>query len=184
MSKDDFTEHQLDSTQVYDGRLLKVYKDNVRLPDDSRATREYIKHPGAVAILAVLPDGKVLLERQYRYPHHRDFIEIPAGKIDPGEDILNTAKRELLEETGYTATEWRHLTTIHPLIAYSDEVIELFLAQGLTPGERSLDPGEFLEVMHVDRKEALNWVLEGKIDDAKSMVGLMWLDKLERGDWS
>lgn len=182
MSKDDFTEHQLDSTQVYDGRLLKVYKDRVRLSDNSESTREYIKHPGAVAIIAILPNGKILLERQYRYPHHRDFIEIPAGKIDPGEDILTTAKRELLEETGYSATEWRHLTTLHPLIAYSDEVIELFLARGLTPGERSLDPGEFIEVMEVEREEALRWVLEGKINDAKSMVGLMWLDKLDRGD--
>jgi ADP-ribose pyrophosphatase len=183
MSADDFTEHQIDSEQIYDGRLLKVFKDRVRLSDGHETTREYIKHPGAVAILALLPDGKLLMERQHRYPHHRDFIEIPAGKIDPGEDILDTAKRELREETGYAAQEWRHLTTIHPLIAYSDEIIEIFLARGLTGGERKLDPGEFLEVMEVELQQAMQWVREGKVSDVKTVIGLFWLEKISRGEW-
>lgn len=184
MSSGDFTEHPIDSEPVYEGKLLKVYKDRVRLPDGSQSAREYIKHPGAVAIIAVLPNGKIILERQHRYPHHRDFIEIPAGKIDPGENPDNTAKRELLEETGYTASEWRKLTTIHPLIAYSDEIIHIYLARGLTPGERKLDPGEFLEVLEVEHAQALQWIHEGKVSDVKTVIGLLWLEKLGRGEWA
>ena len=183
MSKADFTEHELSSERVYEGRLLKINKDRIKLPDGGESTREYVVHPGAVAILPILDNGKLIMERQYRYPLRRDFYEIPAGKIDPGEDILGTAKRELREETGYTAREWTHLTTIHPLIAYSTERIEVFLAGGLIAGERALDPGEFLEVLEVEPEEAMQWVREGKVSDPKTVIGLFWLEKLTRGEW-
>ena len=183
MSQDDFTEHKLSSERVYEGRLLKINKDRVKLPDGGESTREYVVHPGAVAIIPILDDGRLIMERQYRYPHQRHFTEFPAGKIDPGEDILGTAQRELKEETGYIAKEWRHLTTIHPLIAYSDERIEIFIARGLSRGERRLDPGEFLEVLEVESAQAMAWVQEGKISDVKTVIGLFWLEKLHSGHW-
>ncbi|HUQ75345.1 MAG TPA: NUDIX hydrolase, partial [Burkholderiales bacterium] len=142
----DLTEHFVSGEQVFDGELLKVYRDTVRLPDGTQGGREYIKHPGAVAIVPLFDDGSVLLERQFRYPHHREFIEVPAGKLEPNEPHLETAKRELLEETGYSAQEWKRLAVIHTAIAYTDEAIDLFVARKLTK-ERSaqLDAGEFVE---------------------------------------
>lgn len=180
----DLTESTLGSTRIYDGKLLKINVDRVRLPDGSLSAREYVVHPGAVCIIALLPDGRVVLERQFRYPHHRAFIELPAGKIDPGEDPLATAKRELQEETGYQAAQWRHITTIHPLIAYSDEQIDIYLATGLTLKARQLDPGEFLEVFAAAPSDALGWVREGKITDVKTVIGLFWLDQIARGEWT
>ncbi|GAB4117110.1 MAG: NUDIX domain-containing protein [Sideroxydans sp.] len=179
----DLTEKQLDSRVVYNGGFIEVLKDNVRLPDGSTSTREYITHPGAVAMLALLDNGKLVLERQYRYPLHREFIELPAGKIDAGEDILATAQRELLEETGYIAREWKHLTTAWPCIGYSDERMEYFIARGLTHQGGQLDEGEFLEVFELSPEEALEWVRVGRITDSKTIVGLFWLDKVLHGDW-
>lgn len=179
----DLTERRLDSRVMYEGGFLEVLKDTVQLPDGSSATREYITHPGAVAMLALLDNGNLLLERQHRYPLHRDFIELPAGKIDAGEDILHTAQRELLEETGYVAREWVHLTTAWPCIGYSDERMEYFLARGLTHQGSRLDAGEFLEVFELSPEEALAWVRDGRITDSKTIVGLFWLDKLLHGDW-
>ena len=127
----DLREIGLDSEDVFRGRLLHVKRDTVRLPDGSEATREYIVHPGAVMIMPRLPDGKLLFERQFRYPHQRVFIEFPAGKIDSGEDPLATAKRELLEETGYTAARWAYVATMHPLITYSTEHIAIYAADEL-----------------------------------------------------
>ena len=182
MSK--FEETRIDSAQVYDGVLLKVRSDRVRLPDGGESVREYIEHPGAVMIIPLLSDGRVVMERQFRYPLHREFIEFPAGKIDAGEEPLATARRELLEETGYEAEEWTHLTTIHPLIAYCDERIELFLARKLSqPRAASLDHGEFLEVFHANPIEAMRWVREGKVSDVKTIIGLFWLEKIQRGEW-
>jgi len=112
MKKTDLTEHKLDSETVFEGRLLHVRSDTVRLPDGKTATREYILHPGAVVVIPILDNGDLILERQHRYPLHRDFIELPAGKIDPGEDPLTCARRELLEESGYTAREWEYVTTV------------------------------------------------------------------------
>lgn len=175
------TETQIDSTLSYDGNFLKVRKDNARMPDGSVSTREYITHPGAVAILALLDNGKLIMERQFRYAPQREFIEIPAGKIDPGEDILVTAKRELLEETGYVASEWTHLTTTWPCIGYADERLEYFLARGLSHQGRQLDDGEFLEVFELGMEEAIDWVRQGKINDSKTIVGLFWLEKLQQG---
>ena len=179
----DLTESMIDSTRIYQGKLLKINVDRVRLPDGSQSAREYVVHPGAVCIIALLADGRVVLERQFRYPHHRAFIELPAGKIDPGEDPLATAQRELKEETGYEAAQWRHITTIHPLIAYSDEHIEIYLATGLTLKQRQLDAGEFLEVFALAPSDALGWVREGKITDVKTVIGLFWLDQIGRGGW-
>ena len=173
----DLSEHFVSGDLVYDGALLKVRRDTVRLPDGSEGTREYIRHPGAVAIVALFEDGRVLLERQFRYPHRREFIEIPAGKLEPGEPPLDTAKRELVEETGYLGGEWIRLGVIHTAIAYTDEAIELFLARKLSKVERRLDQGEFLEVLTVPFDEALTMVREGRITDSKSVAGLLWIDK-------
>ena len=177
------TETRIDGGMVYEGHFLKVQRDTIELPDGKRTAREYILHPGAVVILPLLDDGKVLLERQFRYPLHDVFIEFPAGKIDPGEDPLDCAKRELVEETGYTATDWQFVTTIHNAIAYSDEHLDLYLARSLTQGEQKLDDGEFLELFTATIDELLQWVREGKVTDVKTIIGAFWLDKLRAGDW-
>ncbi len=173
----------ISSEQVFDGRLLKVWRDKVRLPDGNEAGREYIKHPGAVAILPVLADGRILLERQFRYPMGRVMLEFPAGKLEYGEDPLACAQRELLEETGCSASEWTYVTTIHNAIAYSDERIVLYLARGLTEGQAQLDHGEFLETIAVSLDDLLLWVREGKISDVKTVIGTFWLEKLVAGEW-
>ena len=185
----DDTKHLAEQTisgeKVYGGVLLHVHRDSVRLPDGKPATREYIDHPGAVAIVPIVDGGMILLERQFRYPLGTVMVEIPAGKIDPGEDPFDTARRELLEETGQTAAEWRHLGTIHPLVAYSNEHIELFLATGLTATQdAALDDGEHLETFTLPLSEALEWIRDGRITDSKTMIGLMWAERLRAGLWS
>lgn len=171
----DLTEHFVSGERIYDGVLLKVQRDVVRLPDGSQGAREYVKHPGAVAVVPLFDDGRVLLERQFRYPHHRDFIEVPAGKLEPNEPHLETAKRELLEETGYRAGEWRRLGVIHQGIAHSDEAIELFLARKLVQGAASLEAGEFLETLTVPFDEAIAMIRDGRITDAKTVAALLWV---------
>jgi len=183
MDETNFTEETLDSEQVFDGKLLKVFSDKVRLPDGYESVREYVKHPGAVVVIAVLDNGKLLFERQYRYPLRRVFLEIPAGKIDPGEHILDTARRELREETGYKAKLWRHLGTMHPCIGYSDERIEIFWAQGLSFIGAELDHGEILEVCEMSLSDALLAVRDGDITDAKSITALLWAEKTLSGEW-
>jgi ADP-ribose pyrophosphatase len=169
---------------VYRGKLLKVRRDLVRLPDGATAEREYIEHPGAVAVIALTDAGELVMERQYRYPLARDMIELPAGKIDPGEDPLTTAKREFREETGYSASAWRHVATIHIAIAYSTERIEIFLAKGLKQVGAKLDDEEFLEVFTLPLGAALEAVREGRITDSKTVAGLFWAEKLLSGGWS
>jgi ADP-ribose pyrophosphatase len=178
----DLKETRIDSMVVYEGDFIKVFKDSVRLPDGSVGSREHIVHPGAVAVLAILDNGDLLMERQFRYAPQREFIELPAGKIDHGEDILLTAQRELLEETGYIASNWTHLTTAWPCIGFADERMEYFLARGLTYQGRQLDEGEFLEVFELSLSDALDWIRQGKINDSKTMVGIFWLEKM-LNDW-
>ena len=173
--KKDLTEHFVSGEQVFDGRLLKVRRDVVRLPDGSQGAREYIRHPGAVAIVPLFDDGRVLLERQYRYPQGREFIEIPAGKLEPDEPHLETAKRELMEETGYAAAEWRYLGVVHTAIAYTDEAIDLYLARSLSQGQRKLDDGEFLELLTVPFGEAIAMIRDGRITDVKTVAALLWV---------
>jgi ADP-ribose diphosphatase len=170
----DFSESTLSSELAYDGGLLKVYRDKVRLHDGGTAWREYVKHPGAVMILAFVDDETILLERQYRYPRHRHFVEIPAGKLEPGEPALATARRELVEECGYEAAEWRHLVTLDPSIGYSTEVIELYAARALTHVGAALDVGEHLECFEAKVEDALDWVRQGVITDTKTTFALLW----------
>jgi ADP-ribose pyrophosphatase len=177
----DLTEHPVSSEQVFDGKLLKVYRDAVRLPDGSQGMREHIRHPGAVAVVPLFDDGRVLLERQFRYPHHREFIEVPAGKLEPGEPHLATAKRELLEETGYVAFEWTRLGVMHTSIACMDEAIELFLARKLHKERNAqLDAGEFIETLIVPFDEAIAMVKDGRITDSKTMAALLWMKTFGR----
>ncbi|MBL8405137.1 MAG: NUDIX hydrolase, partial [Dechloromonas sp.] len=171
-------ESEISSESVFDGALLKVRKDHVRLPNGQGSIREYIVHPGAVVILAFLPNGNLLFERQFRYPLRRVFLELPAGKIDHGEATIETAKRELLEETGYAASEWEYLGVMHPCIGYSDERIEIFVARGLRlEGEKQLDHNEFLDVVELSPDEARQAVWDGRITDAKTITSLFWLEK-------
>lgn len=167
----------LDTAVVYEGNFIQVCKDKVQLPDGRLGYREYITHPGAVAVLAILDNGNLVMERQFRYAPQREYIELPAGKIDHGEDALFTAQRELLEETGYVASEWLHLATVWPCIGYANERMEYFLARGLTHRGRNLDDGEFLEVFELPLPEALEWIRSGKINESKTIVGLFWLEK-------
>jgi ADP-ribose pyrophosphatase len=183
MLDSEFFEDTLDTEEVFSGKLLHVHRDQVRLPDGHRSVREWIKHPGAVVVIGVLENGKLLFERQFRYPLRRVFLELPAGKIDPGEHILDTARRELREETGYKAKTWRHLATMHPCIGYSDERIEIFLAQGLTYIGHALDEGEILEVIEVSVQDAMLSVRDGEITDGKTISALLWAEKILTGNW-
>lgn len=165
------------------GDFLHVVRDTVRLPDGAGATREYILHPGAVMVIALLDDGQVVLERQYRHPTRQVFIEFPAGKLDPGEDRLACAQRELVEETGYRARQWAHAGQLHPCISYSDEFIDIWFARGLSAGTRQLDAGEFLEVFSATPAQLLAWCREGRVTDAKTLTGALWLQNVLSGAW-
>ena len=179
----DFTEKKISSRAAYRGRLLKVNEDEVSLPDGSTAWREYVLHPGAAIILPLFDDGSVLLERQFRYPLGQHFYELPAGKLEPDEAPLETAKRELLEETGYVAAEWRELGRLHPCIGYSDEQIDFFLARRLEFKGARPDEGEFLETLRVPVPESVDWIRRGRITDTKTILGLFWAEKLLKENW-
>jgi len=157
---------------VFDGALLHVRRDRVRLPDGAEATREYVVHPGAVLMLPILADGRLVLERQFRYPVGRVMLEFPAGKIDPCETPLATAQRELREETGYTAGTWEHLGTVHPEIGYSTEVIEMYVATNLAHVGAQLDDGEFLDVVLMPEDELLAAFDAGLVTDGKTIAAL------------
>ena len=184
MKDQDLTERFVSGEEVYAGGFLRLRRDVVRLPDGSQGAREYIRHPGAVMVVPLTEEGEVVLVRQFRYPLKRHFIEIPAGKMEPGEDPLATARRELREECGVDAASWEHLATVHPCIGYSDERIELYLARRLTRVAGGPEEGEFLETMKVPLEEALKWVREGRITEVKSIIGLMWAEKRLAGAWA
>ena len=169
-------EDTLSSELVYTGDYLKVYRDTVSLPNGASSYREYLKHPGAVMIIPVFDNGDVLVERQYRYPMRKVFVEFPAGKKDAGEAPLETAQRELLEETGYTAQNYTHITDIHNALAYCDEVIHFYIAEDLRDsGQQKLDDNEFVQVMRVPLVELMNWIRQGWVPDVKTQLGAFWL---------
>jgi ADP-ribose pyrophosphatase len=176
-------ETRVGSAEILKGNFLHVMRDTVRLPDGAQATREYVIHPGAVMIVAQLDDGRLILERQYRYPVQAVMVEFPAGKIDPGEASLVCAQRELLEETGYTAREWARAGVLHPVISYSTEFIDIWFARGLTQGLRKLDAGEFLDVFAATPAELLAWCANGQVTDAKTLTGALWLQNVLSGAW-
>jgi ADP-ribose pyrophosphatase len=177
-------EATVSSEELLRGSFLHAKRDIVRLPDGSQASREYVCHPGAVVVVAELPDGRYVLERQWRYPLERAFTEFPAGKLNPGEDPLLCAQRELREETGYQASHWAYAGPVHLAIAYSTEVIHLFFARGLSAGERQLDEGEFLDVFAVSLEQLQAWARAGQLTDAKTQFCLLWAQNLRSGLWS
>jgi ADP-ribose diphosphatase len=166
-------ETTVSSEVVFDGKLLHVRRDQVRLPDGKLATREYIVHGGAVLIVPVLPDGRLVIERQYRHPVGKVLIEFPAGKLDPGEEELVTGQRELAEEAGYAASSWSFLGRIHSVVGYSSEAIDMFIARGLTHVGAKLDEGEFLEIGTMSVAEMLAALDRGEITDAKTVAALL-----------
>jgi ADP-ribose pyrophosphatase len=173
----------ISSELVLEGGMMRVKRDQVRLPSGNQSQREFILHPGAVLIVPLLDNGNLLLERQFRYPLNRVFVELPAGKIDAGEDILLTGQRELLEETGYVAQEWVYLGLQHPCIGYSDEVIYMFIAKGLKAGEAHCDEDEALELFEASLDDCLQMIATQQITDAKTILALMYLEKHLQGIW-
>lgn len=176
-------ENTLTSDSVYQGHFLELRRDRVALPDGREAIREYVVHPGAVMVVPILPDGRLVMERQYRYPVRQTMIEFPAGKLDAGEGGLACAQRELLEETGYRARRWAKAGVMHPVIGYATEVIEVWFADDLSLGERQLDEGEFLDVLTATQQELEDWMRDGQLTDAKTVVGMMWLLQWRAGRW-
>lgn len=176
-------EERLSSRQLLDGRLLKVFSDTVRLPNGREAEREWIRHPGAVAVIAHLREtNELILERQFRYPVGRAVWELPAGKLDPGEDPADCGRRELEEETGWRAGALRYVVPLLPCIGYSDEVIHIFYCGELSPGRAQLDEGECLDVHRLPLPEVRRLLESGEIQDSKTLVGLYWLfSRLDAG---
>jgi ADP-ribose pyrophosphatase len=176
----DLTEHHIETEQVVNGKFIRLHTDRVRLPDGSEAHREYVLHPGAVVIAAFIDDDTLIFEHQYRYAMGRHFIELPAGKIDDGEDKLACARRELREETGYVSDAWDYATTLHPTIGYANEHISLYVARQANYVGHQRDEGEFLEVFTMSLTEAVARIGRGEITDTKTAFSLLWLDKFYR----
>ena len=183
MDDEHLIEHRVSSQELLKGHFLHAFRDSIRLPDGSAATREYIVHPGAVMVVPLLDDGRLVMERQYRYPMGQVMTEFPAGKIDPGEDPLACAKRELLEETGYTARQWARAGRLHPVISYSTEFIDIWFARGLVQAQQQLDSGEFLDVITASPAELLGWCADGQVTDSKTLAGALWLQNVLAGQW-
>lgn len=186
---DPLEERCVHSEKLLEGGFLHAFRDQVQLPDGTQAQREYVVHPGAVMVVALLelePDREPLLvlERQYRYPVRQTVIEFPAGKLDPGEDTLRCAQRELREETGYSARQWARAGVLHPVVAYSTEFIEVWFARELQAGPRKLDEGEFLEVFTARAEQLYAWCRDGDVTDAKTLIGALWLQNVQSGAWT
>ena len=177
-AQNDYTEHEVSSTTVYQGALLRVKEDHITLPNGQSGKREYVEHQGAVLIIPLLDDHTVVLERQYRYPVRQHCYELPAGKKELGEASLLTAQRELKEETGYEANDWRSLGSLLPSIGYSDEHIDYFVARDLRFTGIARDEGEFLDVFTLRLDEAIAWITSGKIKDVKTIAGIFWVKHL------
>ena len=182
------TEKKLGSTELFQGKLLHAFRDTVELQNGALATREYVVHPGAVMVVPLMVDSSgdlsLVMERQFRYPVNRVMIEFPAGKLDPGERSWHCARRELREETGYSASFWAFAGTLHPVISYSTEFIDIWFAKGLTLGEQALDDGEFLDVFTASPAQLLEWCRTGAVTDAKTMIAALWLQNVLSGAWT
>lgn len=177
-------EEAIASELLFQGNFLRAKRDTVRLPDGHTATREYVIHPGAVVVVPLLDDGRLVLERQYRYPVGRVMTEFPAGKLDAGESPLVCGQRELLEETGYSAREWAYAGLMHLAVGYSTEIIHIFFARGLTLGDRQLDHGEFVDVFTATPQELFDGCRDGHVTDAKTHSCLVWLQNVLSGAWT
>jgi ADP-ribose pyrophosphatase len=179
------SEEQVSSNVAYRGNFLTLRKDIAKLPDGSLHSREYVSHPGAAAIAAVFDDERIVIVRQFRYPMGEVYVEIPAGKIDAGETSLQTAKRELTEETGYRAAKWAYLTSIHPAIGFASECIRIYLARGLTAGIAQPDEGELLQVEAVQFGWLMDEIRAHRLPDVKTQIAAHWLDGFfsGRADW-
>lgn len=176
-NKDHLIEKELSSEEVYKGKLLHVFYDHARLPDGETSTREWIKHPGACAIVPIFENGDIMMIHQYRYPAKKIFLEVPAGKIDKGEDIQETARRELLEETGLTASDFYNIGHFYPAIGYANEIIHIFLAMGLSSLKDNPDFDEFVELERMPFVKAEEMVYSGEIDDAKTICSILKASK-------
>jgi ADP-ribose pyrophosphatase len=175
----DLKEDKISSTQIFSGKLIDLYLDNVRLPNGKQSTREWLDHPGAVCLVPILNNGDILLIRQFRYGPRDEFIEIPAGKLDKNEEPLKCGLRELEEETGYKSNKLTFLTNIHPAIGFSNEKMWMYLAEELELSEKKLDDDEFLELLPTPLNVALEWVFSGKITDVKTIIGILWMKELK-----
>jgi ADP-ribose pyrophosphatase len=177
-------EEAISSELLFSGNFLHAKRDTVRLPDGETATREYVVHPGAVVVVPLLDDGRLVLERQYRYPVGQVMTEFPAGKLDVCESPLVCGQRELLEETGYTAREWAYAGLMHLAVGYSTEIIHIFFARGLTLGDRQLDHGEFVDVFTATPQELFDGCRDGRVTDAKTHSCMVWLQNVLSGAWT
>ena len=182
-SDEDLKEVCISSQTIVEGGMLLAKRDKVLLSNGVMSQREYVIHPGAVVIVAINEKGTLVLERQFRYPLNKVFIELPAGKIDSGEPPIVTGQRELLEETGYAAEEWIYLALQHPCIGYSNEVIHIYLARNLTAGNHQRDEDEALQLFDASLDDCLKMIQQGLITDGKTIVALFWAEKYMRGLW-
>lgn len=166
-------EDTIKSELIFDGKVVKLYKDEALLENGCTVSRELIKHPGGVCVLPLDENGDVYLVRQFRYPFQTQLIEIPAGKLEPGEDHRECGLRELKEEAGAECKEFTYLGKLYPTVAYDSEVIHMYLAEGLSFGEQHLDDDEFLDVFKVPFSEAIRMVMDGEILDSKTQLAIL-----------